>query len=501
MSQIFDMVDYPKDWDNFIQFNMNNNFYTLAPEYYYTFYATYLAKSLSLYDGYVEYIHSASRGVIPQKMLQSVSKGLNQVLFSNGMDFSCDNDNDYEFITKWAKKHRSSFFRAVMKARLFAFAGGTSLLKLDRIGGDLTCSAYRLDYFFVNTDPEGNIQEVKIYKDVIDDMMDSDTKAHYGLCERRYFNENHEPCVQMAVYMSTGILQTSISERKQNPKNVKWTSLPPKIKQYIKKTYPAVMLDEEQHLPFKDHLGCVLIKNTECIPQASSLPFGQPIADILATESIEYDQLKFFEKEEIHLARARALIPEEFWNKDDPANSEDTLDDRFYQQMNTEQITPIQFDLRSEKIKTMRETLLKDIAFKLNVSASTVASFLDDGSGAMTATQIISEKTKTDTWVRSQIALISPEINEILRLVCNYYGKGPCEIILKAEGQSPFLEKLKTFSDVYSAGNISPENFVNNVYANLSQADRQKEIDYLQQTRNDQREMQQATTNAWQQNQ
>ena len=60
---------------------------------------------------------------------------------------------------------------------------------------------------------------------------------------------------------------------------------------------------------------------------------------------------------------------------------------------------------------------IKDCAFKLNISASSVASFLSEGAGARTATEIISERTKSDTWIKGQINLNAPDINEMLKIL------------------------------------------------------------------------------------
>jgi len=131
-----------------------------------------------------------------------------------------------------------------------------------------------------------------------------------------------------------------------------------------------------------------------------------------------------------------------------------------------------------------KENIYKDIALKLNISASSVASFLSEGAGARTATEIIGERTKTDTWIDGQINLNAPEINELLRYVMHYYGQEPVEIVFKAEEQSPQIERLKTNSDVFSAGNMSPERFVKNTYGNaLSKEEQEKEIAYLEQTK------------------
>ena len=244
------------------------------------------------------------------------------------------------------------------------------------------------------------------------------------------------------------------------------------------------------------------MKFTDDIPQIPNTPFGQPIGDILATESFQYDQMKYFEKNEVDLARARALVPDTMWNQDDPANDMRALSERFYQKVSSvngddDKITPIQFLLRGGDMKTQMENIYKDCAFKLNISASSVASFLSEGAGARTATEIISERTKSDTWIKGQINLNAPDINELLRLIMFYYNHDAVEIILKAEDQSPFIEKLKTNSDVFGAGNMSPRRFVKDTYRNLSQAEQEEEIAYLQETKAMNDEMKQATMQSW----
>lgn len=483
---------------NFFDFRVNNTFYLLAPEYYYTFYATYLNRCLSVYDGWVEGWHNQVSGLVPQRFLQSVANGLNNMLFAHGIDFTGEKA-DYDFAIKWAKKNK--FYKTLKKAHKYDIAGGTALLKLNREGKDLFCSCHRIDTFFADIDARGNIASVTVFFDAIHNTNPNGAKEHYGICEERYFNENGQPCIKASVYRGAENLQTEVQSRTQRVK-VGWSSLPPDIKQYIKKNYPSVMIGEEQYLPFSNSLGCVLLKFTDDIPQIPNSQFGQPIGDILFTESFQYDQMKYFEKNEVDLARARALIPEQMWNKDDPLFDGRALNERFYQKVSSingdnDKVTPIQFALRGMDIKTQMENIYKDSAFKLNISASSMASFLSEGAGAKTATEIVGERTKTDTWIKGQINLISPEINEILRLVMLYYNHEPVEIILKAEDQSPFMEKLKTNSDVFSAGNMSPRRFVKDTYRNLSLAEQEAEIEYLEQAKAQRDEMHQATINSW----
>ena len=501
--QVFDIdtVGFNHSLGNYFDFYVNNTFYLLAPEYYYAFYSIYLNRCLSCYDGWVNGFHNQASGLVPQRMLQSIATGLNNMLFAHGIDFSGANA-DYNFATMWAKK--TKFYKALKKGHKFAIAGGTSLLKLNRENKELYATAHRIDTFFADIDATGKVVSVKVYFDAIHNTNASGDKEHYGICEERYFNEEGKPCVKASVYKSSGNLQTSVQDRpKFDVQRIDWKKLPSRVKQYIKSHYPSIMLDEEQYLPFPNSLGCYLLRFTDDIPQIPNTPFGQPIGDILFTENFQFDQMKYFEKNEVDLARERALVPEEFWNKDDPDYDGRALNERFYQKISSmngdsDKITPIQFLLRGDDMRTQMENIYKDCAFKLNVSASSIASFLSEGAGARTATEIISERTKSDTWIKGQINLNSPEINEMLREVMYYYNHEPVEIILKAEDQSPQIERLKTNSDVFSAGNMSAERFVKSTYGNtLSKEEQEKEIAYLEKTKAQNDMQRQAMAQSW----
>ena len=500
--QVFDIdtVGFGDQLGNFFDFYVNNTFYLLAPPYYYSFYSIYLNRCLACYDGWVNGWHNKKSGLVPQRMLQSIANGLNNMLFAHGIDFT-GSTADYDFAIKWAKN--TKFYKALKKAHKFAIAGGTSLIKINRQDKELYTSAHRIDTFFVDIDGSGKITSAKVFFDAIHNTNPSGTKDHYGICEERYFNEQGKPCIKASVYKSSSNLQTEVQNRlKAGSTRVNWVNLPPSVKQYITKHYPSIVVDEEQYLPFPNSLGCFLMKFTDDIPQIPNTPFGQPIGDILFTENFQYDQMKYFEKNEVDLARARALVPEEMWNKDDPEYDSRALSERFYQKVSSvngdsDKITPIQFLLRGEDIKTQMENIYKDCSFKLNVSASSIASFLSEGAGARTATEIISERTKSDTWIKGQINLNAPEINEMLKLIMFYYNHGAVEIILKSEDQSPFIEKLKTNSDVFGAGNMSPRRFVKETYRNLSQAEQEQEIAYLEQTKVLNDDMKQATISSW----
>lgn len=502
--QVFDIntvgFDSNSTLGNYFDFYVNNTFYLLAPEYYYSFYSIYLNRCLACYDGWVNGFHNKESGLVPQRMLQSIATGLTNMLFAHGIDFS-GNQSAYNFARKWAQK--AKFYKELKKGYKFAVAGGTSLLKLNRKDKELFMSAHRIDTFFADIDATGKVVSVKVFFDAIHNTNPSGDKEHFGICEERYFNEAGKPCVRTSVYKGSANLQTEVQSRTNAGQHINWKNLPPKVKQYIFDNFPSVIVDKEEYLPFPHSLGCYLLKFTDDIPQIPNTPFGQPIGDILFTENFQYDQMKYFEKNEVDLARARALIPEEFWNKDDPDYAGRALNERFYQKISTangdtDKVTPIQFALRGMDMKTQMENIYKDCAFKLNISASSIASFLSEGAGAKTATEIVSERTKTDTWIKGQINLNAPEINELLKLVMFYYNQEEVEIVLKAEDQSPFLERFKTNSDAFTVGNMSPERFVKQTYGNnLSKEEQQKEIDYLTATKQQNDQMKMATMSSW----
>jgi hypothetical protein len=477
---------------NVFDYHVANPFYLFAPSYYQHFYASYLMPCIALYNGSISGIYDKSVGFTSQKLLPSIMRGLSNVLFANGIDFSSGNNDTYKFMKDWAKKCK--FTKNLKKCYINSGAGGTSLLKLNRgKNRELFVTQHRIDTFFIDVDSNDKIVGAKIYIDSITNTVKTENSTikgniHYGICEERYFNENGQPCVKASVYRGSANMQTETLARPNYVSNerVNWEELPSTVRKYIKDNYPSIVIGKEEYLPFKDYLGLMRWNFTEDLPQVAGSPFGQPIGDLLQTESLQYDQMKFFERNDVDIARARVLVPEDYINKDDPIREQqDTLSDRFYQKVSStnsdnDKITPIQFQLRANEIKTEKENIYKDIALKLQLSASTIASFLNEGAGARTATEIISERTKTDTWIKSQISNIRDDLNEFLGYVCRYYDiEDDIEIVFKCEDQAPQLDKMKANSDVFGAGHMTPRLYVKQTYPYLSQSEQEEEITYL----------------------
>ena len=97
----------------------------------------------------------------------------------------------------------------------------------------------------------------------------------------------------------------------------------------------------------------------------------------------------------------------------------------------------------------------------------------------LVSTEIISERTKTDTWINGQINLNAPVINDLLELIARLKGLGYVEVILKPESQAPQIEVMKANGDQLAAGHMTPELFVKNSYKNLTLAEQEREINYI----------------------
>lgn len=485
--------------ENAISYVISNPFYLYAPAYWQTYYSQYLAPSLYIYDGSLN-TKIGTAYYTNQMLLPCIATGISNRLFANGIDFTGGEKERYS-MEKWSEE--VDLLKVLKKGYKFAMAGGSSLLKINRSQkngkGILFISAHRIDTFFVDTTPNGEVIRARIFQRAltctVDETPTEKRQRKFMLVEERKFI-NGKPYVSEELYECSGSVQTETSNRPHSlrEKPINWSELPYTIKEIIKRDYPSAQIGKPIALPFVNSLGCYLWSWTEDNPRLPESPFGQPIGDILQNESIEYDQLKVFEKIEVNLARARVAVPSEYINPDDDAQLNDALDDTIYTQVpmgENGDIKPIQFNMRASDIRQQKDNIIKDIAFKLNLSITTVASFLNEGSGSKTATEIISEKTTTDTFIKSQIKLVINRLNEMLNVVSRYNGNiGKVGIVFRYEMQTSPLETIKIMGDSLNAGFVSPKRFVETCYPNLSIAEKQYEIDYITQVLEDRKRQQ-----------
>jgi hypothetical protein len=216
-------------------------------------------------------------------------------------------------------------------------------------------------------------------------------------------------------------------------------------------------------LPFDNDLGCRFLKFTESIPEFPKMPFGQPLSALLMNESYAYDQLKFFERIEVYIARARVLLPKQYDNPSDPESKKNVLDPVVFTTYGTmpggteNGPDAVQPELRAEAINRQKQNILNDTAFAIGCSSTTIASWLSDGQTQKTATEIEYERTKTVSFINEKVSIIQEPLQEFIDIFFHYYGVESPELHLMPETQTVVSEDIRLHSELFDKGQITAE--------------------------------------------
>ena len=456
----------------------NDNTYMLAAPRYYQFYSGYIRPRTAMYRGWIEDFHKMEYGVIPSYFLQKIGTGIVGTIFNKPLILNSEDAKTNEITLKRYKK--SKFFATVKEGYGYALDGGTSLLKWNRDGkNQLKAEALPMDKFFATLDAYGDIERIKAFIATYHDTVNS--AWEYYLCEERFFKYGRDkegkpkryPTVHYLFYKTSSNVS---NEHTPTPdESIRWGEIPYEIQQMIKRDYGDIRIDGCDSekikdydkcilLPFDDDLGCRLIKFTRNIPAFPKLPFGQPIADLLMNESYAYDQLKFFERVEVYISRGRIMAEKGLVNPNDPESGKGLLDPMVFTyygsvtgESDDKKPTGIQLELRADAIARQKQNILNDAAFALNLSATTIASWLSDGNTQKTATEIEYEKTKTASFINDKLEIIQEPLQEMIDIFYHYYGVSAPELNIMPENQTVRSESIKLHSELYDKGQITAE--------------------------------------------
>lgn len=486
---------YSELGENSFMLLQNEETYKLAGSRYESFYRDYILPRIKMYRGWLAGYHDTESNIVPTLLLQKIGKGIVSILFNKPVILNAENEETNAVTNKEYKK--SKFNQAIKEAYAFAVEGGTALVKWNRDGNNqLKAEALPMDKFFVSVNSYGKIIAVKSFIATYHDTINA--QREYYLCEERFFatvttktgERKRMPMVHYLFYTtSTNIA----SENTIQPRNMVWNEIPKNVQEILKADYGDIFIDTQvssnlqeykrcKLLPFADDLGCRLLKFTRNIPSFPKLPFGQPIADILMNEFFEWEQLKAFARVEVYIARARILLSKLYTNPEDPDNKHKVLDNLvfdFYDSISTESDNnkPEEFqpDLRAEKIREHKQNILNDIALALNLSSTSIASWLSDGQTQKTATEIECEKSKTASFVNDQVDIIQEPLQELIDIFYNYYGVAPPEVNIVSEVQTIRSESIRLHSELYDKGQITARMLAKEILGTCSN----KEIDEL----------------------
>lgn len=461
-----------------------SNTYRLAAPRYYVFYASYIRPRSLQYKGWMQGFHNIEYGVIPSLFLQKIGAGIINTIFAKPIVMNSENDATNDVINDVYKK-KAHFNAIVKEAYGFAEDGGTALIKLNKDGkGDLRFEAIPMDKFFITVDSYGDIERSECFISTYNDTISAEVEYH--LCEERFFRyamingeRKRFPMVHYTVYRtSSNVTYDNVPDKHSC---VPWADIPRAVQDMLIADYGNIVIDcnaddldyRFSHnqpnayqnctlLPFNDDLGVRLIKFTNNIPAFPKFPFGEPLASLLMNESYQYDQLKFFERLEVYISRGRAMLPDGATNMNDPEARKSALDPTifgyYYNQMTGDKEGKpelLQPELRAEAIKAQKQNILNDTAFALNLSSSTIAAWLSDGTTQKTATEIEFERTKTETFIANKVDIIKEPLQDLIDLYFHYYGVSSPEINILPEAQSSRSETVRLYSELFEKKQIT----------------------------------------------
>lgn len=467
-----------------------DNTYMLASPRYYQFYASYVRPRVLMYKGWIEGFHNTEYGVLPSLFLQKIGNGIVNTVFGKPAVLNTENKGTNLLIESKRFK-KSGLIGGIKDVFGLAVGGGTALAKWNKDGnGDLRLETVPMEKFFIEVDSYGDIERVKSFISTYYDTISASQEFH--LCEERFFKyatvggvRKRFPMVHYNFYKTSSNIA---SETVPAPSDsISWKDVPADVRNMLMRDYGDILIDDYDGysvserakkcrsdgeaarlydkcklLPFDDDLGCRLIKFTSNIPAFSKLPFGQPIADLLMNESYAYDQLKFFERLEVYIARGRVMLDDGQTNPNDPESRKSIFDPAIFTKYanalsGKEENKPfgIQLDLRAENIRVQKQNILNDAAFALNLSSSTIAAWLSDGTTQKTATEIEYERTKTEGFINDKIEIIQEPLQELIDIYFHYHGVTSPELHIMPENQTVRSESIRLHSELYEKGQVT----------------------------------------------
>ena len=415
-------------------------FYAMLPPAYYGFYNNWVRLWLMWYDGYVDYLHGSSNGLLSTNIGTTIVDRAADLVFGGNLMFA--NTRKPQIVTERNGKRigaalnfianewsfKSDFKIKTKKAFRYAFAGGVSLLKLNNNGGGLWADALRADRFYYDVTNQGELRRVisilSFYTETLPNR-ESGNNRRFALVEDRHFEKisltEEIPVVEYKIYETN----TPIQFLTTSDNFVKWEDLPKSVRRDFKAQYDCRLNEPKAMNGFTD-LGCYLFMGSDGVSDIPDLPIGESLLAHVTTYLFEYDFYNTCLNTDMYLARGRIIVPKHLQSAAANAGQNSGLDDFLYTKVDTmstdeQKPTPIQFDIRSSQWREVRNTLLECIATGIGLSVSTLASYLNDGSNR-TAREVSAEESATTLFVENARRRFEKPINDCLCAVLRFYG-------------------------------------------------------------------------------
>ena len=466
----------------------NQDFYSLVPSVYHPFYNNWVRNWLYWYDGYVPWIHGGAQGILSTGIGTMIVNRISDSVFGGNLMFSNsrkpkirvrkedgkDVGAALDFITNnWTKN--TDFRTRIKRAIRYAFAGGFSLLKLNKTGGELWLDSLRADRFFVDLDGRGELRKVVSIASVYERATPnkSGNTLRYVLCEeRRYekigFLQQEIPVVEYKMYETTApINYFSVKDN-----CIAWLDLPKEVREAFGREYDGRINEPQAMNGFTD-LGCYLVRGSEDVSNVPQIGLGESLLAGIMTYLYEYDFYNTCFNTDMYLARGRVLVPKGMQGPRAIAQANgvmqqygtgqnEGLDSFLYTKVDStkpdaQKPEAIQFELRATEWKEARNLLLESIATSIGISVSTLASYLNDGSNR-TAREVSAEESATTLFVENARRRFETPINNLLKTVLRFYGYiDDVEVRWSRAGMTNVTVLVDTLTKAVQGGLMSQE--------------------------------------------
>lgn len=470
----------------------NSVFYSLIPAFYRPFMQRLVQNWAWWNDGWVPYFHNQDKGVMSTQLASSLVKKISRkvigarVMFKNAGKLNDKQGSNYSRsrLSHWADA--TNFDRATKRAADYAAGLGTSLMKLNiDENRDLWTEAVRFDRFLPTVDAAtGRLREVKSFLMTTVDYEHSkgdEFQQVYNLIERRYYGdfktadgkvERNVPLIEYSIMRATGSVTNGTFSLYNGTRGecIPWQRLPETVRQSIRESYGLILFDTPRRLPFVD-LGAELINWTEGIAGLPQMPFGESVLAHIMPHLMLFDYHTSAVGTDMYLGRGRVMLPKGIdgqANRQGVENWDAGLDSMAFVKIpyvnpDDQKPLPVQFDLRSEEWKSLRNLIFENIAVALGLSPSTIAAFLNDSS-ARTAREVSTEENETAAYVADTRAIIETPINRILDTVRKYYGLPDKVVVRWAQSglSNPYIT-TEMMTQQVSAGLISIKDAIMNL--------------------------------------
>jgi hypothetical protein len=391
-------------------------------------------------------------------------------------------------------------------------AGGTSYFVLSPDMGELRLDTIGIDQAFCLFKGD-KINNAKLFINYIDDNASGiGVGSRYFLIEERYYDKGKPYRVNQIYRSSLPQMQGSTQyfsfewlEDKKTKANLEGSldNLPDKIKKELELS--EIEIGVKKELPFND-LGIYHFKNETTDLKHPNSKYGQPILSGAYDLLWAYDFAFSVLNRDLQVGRALTFIPthlngnqllaqqmgdRELGNAYYEAKIQfpALFDDAFIKvpNSNSEYQKPetVQFDIRADKLKTSLDTIASMLANHVGISPMYLISNLNYQNETKTATEVASDMSETNLTVSNKRKLLSYPINKALDTIAYFYNLNPnhIEIIFPPLEEMNSNMKADYIVKLRGVGGMSDEMLVDQAYPQLSEGEKQEEVERLKQLR------------------